>query len=148
MSNSLELKTGVAIKWVPPCLLLSHLKLNWNSKFIHCFSFSMCTAIEAKELSSKIPLAEVITCSGFFLISFLEELIHHFIHPSDNHKKNKKSKIHRQRWLPSVKSKYKQGYMSCDSLLIQSSHRLILQYLHWRANLVKIFFNDKFSTNL
>ena len=56
----------------------------------------MCTAIEAKELSSKIPLAEVITCSGFFLISFLEELIHHFIHPSDNHKKNKKSKIHRQ----------------------------------------------------
>merc|ERR1712086_321878 len=53
-------------------------------------------AIEAKELSSKIPLAEVITCSGFFLISFLEELIHHFIHPSDNHKKNKKSKIHRQ----------------------------------------------------
>ena len=56
----------------------------------------MCTSIEAKELSSKIPLAEVITCSGFFLISFLEELIHHFIHPSDNHKKNKKSKIHRQ----------------------------------------------------
>jgi len=51
-------------------------------------------AIEAKKLSSKIPLAEVITCSGFFLISFLEELIHHFIHPSDNHKKNKKSKIH------------------------------------------------------
>ena len=56
----------------------------------------MCAAIEAKEISSKIPLAEVITCGGFFLISFLEELIHHFIHPSDNHKKNKKSKIHRQ----------------------------------------------------
>ena len=29
---------------------------------------------------------------GFFLISFLEELIHYFIQPSDNHKKNKNSK--------------------------------------------------------
>ena len=33
------------------------------------------------------------TCGGFLLISFLEEVIHHFIHP---HKTNKKSKIHRQ----------------------------------------------------
>ena len=38
-------------------------------------------------------MTEVIACGGFFLISFLEELIHHFIHP---HKKIAKSKIHRQ----------------------------------------------------
>ena len=55
----------------------------------------LSTAIEEKEISSKIPIAEVVTCSGFFLISFLEELIHHFIHPHKN-KNNKKSKIHRQ----------------------------------------------------
>lgn len=36
-----------------------------------------------------MPLAEVITCAGFFIVCFLEELIHHFIHP---HKKPPKSK--------------------------------------------------------
>ena len=52
----------------------------------------MWAAIKANNISSKIPLAEAITCMGFFLISFLEELIHYFIHPSDNHKKSKNSK--------------------------------------------------------
>ena len=28
-----------------------------------------------------LPLAEVIMCSGFFFISGLEELLHHFLHP-------------------------------------------------------------------
>ena len=50
----------------------------------------MWPAIKANNISSKIPLAEAITCMGFFLISFLEELIHYFIHQSD--KRSKKSK--------------------------------------------------------
>jgi hypothetical protein len=50
----------------------------------------MWPAIKANNISSKIPLAEAITCMGFFLISFLEELIHYFIHRSD--KRSKKSK--------------------------------------------------------
>lgn len=48
-------------------------------------------AIEHKNIDSVIPLTEVVTCSGFFLVSFLEELIHHFvIHPSKPVKKDLK----------------------------------------------------------
>ena len=52
----------------------------------------MWAAIKTNNISPKIPLAEACTCMGFFLISFLEELIHYFIHPFDNHKKSKTSK--------------------------------------------------------
>jgi len=34
-----------------------------------------------KDLDTFLPLAEVIMCVGFFLISGLEELLHHFLHP-------------------------------------------------------------------
>ncbi len=43
--------------------------------------------MESKDIDSPIPLTEVVTCSGFFLVSFLEELIHHFIHPHRGPKK-------------------------------------------------------------
>ena len=68
--------------------ILRHFTLLNHAIILFCYA-----AIEEKEIHSKIPLTEVLICGGFFLISFLEELIHHFIHP---HKKTTKSKIHRQ----------------------------------------------------
>lgn len=40
--------------------------------------------MEKADIDSFVPLAEAVTCSGFFIVSFLEELVHHFIHPHDN----------------------------------------------------------------
>ena len=37
--------------------------------------------IEGKNIDTFLPLAEVIMCAGFFFISALEELLHHFLHP-------------------------------------------------------------------
>ena len=37
--------------------------------------------IEAKNIDTVLPLAEVIMCLGFFSICLLEELLHHCVHP-------------------------------------------------------------------
>lgn len=37
--------------------------------------------IEHHDIDSKLPLAEVIMCAGFFFICALEETLHHFLHP-------------------------------------------------------------------
>ena len=37
--------------------------------------------IEHKDIDTFLPLAEVIMCAGFFFISALEEVLHHFLHP-------------------------------------------------------------------
>jgi len=37
--------------------------------------------LEHSDLESWLPLAEVIMCAGFFFISALEEVLHHFLHP-------------------------------------------------------------------
>ena len=37
--------------------------------------------IEGKNIDTFLPLAEVIMCAGFFFISALEEVLHHFLHP-------------------------------------------------------------------
>ena len=37
--------------------------------------------MEHQEINTFLPMAEVIMCSGFFFISGLEEVIHHFLHP-------------------------------------------------------------------
>ena len=37
--------------------------------------------LEHSDLESWLPLAEVIMCAGFFFISALEEILHHFLHP-------------------------------------------------------------------
>ena len=36
--------------------------------------------IEGKNINTFLPLAEVIMCAGFFFISALEEVLHHFLH--------------------------------------------------------------------
>ena len=40
--------------------------------------------IDHQEIDTFLPLAEVVMCAGFFFISALEEILHHFLHP---HKK-------------------------------------------------------------
>ena len=37
--------------------------------------------IEGRNIHTFLPLAEVIMCAGFFFISALEEVLHHFLHP-------------------------------------------------------------------
>ncbi len=37
--------------------------------------------IEHKHIDTPIPLAEVIMCLGFFAVCFLEEFLHHCLHP-------------------------------------------------------------------
>ena len=37
--------------------------------------------MEHQEINTFLPMAEVIMCTGFFFISGLEEVIHHFLHP-------------------------------------------------------------------
>ena len=37
--------------------------------------------LEGKNIDTFLPLAEVIMCAGFFFISALEEVLHHFLHP-------------------------------------------------------------------
>ncbi|XP_023329406.1 zinc transporter ZIP1 [Eurytemora carolleeae] len=37
--------------------------------------------IELAQFETTLPVAELIMCSGFFFICFLEELLHHFLHP-------------------------------------------------------------------
>ena len=37
--------------------------------------------IEGRNIDTFLPLAEVIMCAGFFFISALEEILHHFLHP-------------------------------------------------------------------
>ena len=51
---------------------------------IHIFII-LFSGIEHKNIETKIPIAEVVTCAGFLFVCFLEELIHHFVHP---HKKS------------------------------------------------------------
>jgi len=46
-----------------------------------------------KDLDTFLPLAEVIMCVGFFLISGLEELFHHFFHPHQTPGKEMKIKM-------------------------------------------------------
>lgn len=46
-----------------------------------------------KDLDTFLPLAEVIMCVGFFLISGLEELFHHFLHPHQTQGKEMKIKM-------------------------------------------------------
>ncbi len=56
--------------------------------------------IEERDIDTVLPLAEVIMCSGFFFICFLEELIHLFLHPhmiSDEEKKREKKKRGRRK---------------------------------------------------
>eukprot|EP00093_Oithona_nana_P001951 01951.XXX_8277_9475_1 [CDS] Oithona nana genome sequencing. len=52
--------------------------------FANCFCHwlpEVREAIEGFDIDSNLPLPEVIVSLGFFMISFLEELIHHFVHP-------------------------------------------------------------------
>ena len=60
-------------------------------KLFTLFLNHICTifsGIERKNIETKIPIAEVVTCAGFLFVCFLEELIHHFVHP---HKKSTKA---------------------------------------------------------
>ena len=52
---------------------------------IHIFIIYTISGIERKNIETRIPIAEVVTCAGFLFVCFLEELIHHFVHP---HKKS------------------------------------------------------------
>ena len=52
--------------------------------FANCFCHwlpEVREAIEGFDIDSNLPLPEVIVSLGFFMVSFLEELIHHFVHP-------------------------------------------------------------------
>ena len=52
--------------------------------FANCFCHwlpEVRETIESFDIDSKLPLPEVIVSLGFFMVSFLEELIHHFVHP-------------------------------------------------------------------
>ena len=53
------------------------------------FYYYLFSGIERKNIETKIPIAEVVVCAGFLLVCFLEELIHHFVHP---HKKSSTKK--------------------------------------------------------
>eukprot|EP00090_Calanus_glacialis_P009153 TRINITY_DN17525_c0_g1_i1.p1 TRINITY_DN17525_c0_g1~~TRINITY_DN17525_c0_g1_i1.p1 ORF type:complete len:339 (-),score=68.34 TRINITY_DN17525_c0_g1_i1:97-1113(-) len=46
-----------------------------------------------ENLDTFLPLAEVIMCSGFFFISGLEEVLHHFLHPHQIQEKESKIKM-------------------------------------------------------
>lgn len=53
-------------------------------------------AVDKADIDSFVPIAEVVTCSGFFLVSFLEELVHHFIHPHNEDRKLQSKRQNRQ----------------------------------------------------
>ena len=57
--------------------------------FLNHILCTIFSGIERKNIETKIPIAEVVTCAGFLFVCFLEELIHHFVHP---HKKSTKAK--------------------------------------------------------
>ena len=46
----------------------------------------MFSGIEHEKIETVVPIAEVVTCAGFLFICFLEECIHHFVHPHKNSK--------------------------------------------------------------
>ena len=62
------------------------------NEFIYFFIISVAIAEEGPD--TVVPLAEVVTCIGFLFVCFLEELIHHCIHPhqEESPQKPKKSK--------------------------------------------------------
>ena len=53
----------------------------------------MFSGIAHEKIETVVPIAEVVTCAGFLFICFLEECIHHFVHPHKNSKrKNRQTK--------------------------------------------------------
>ena len=57
--------------------------------FANCFCHwlpEVRESFESFDIDSNLPLPEVIVGLGFFMVSFLEEFIHHFVHP--HQKKN------------------------------------------------------------
>ena len=43
----------------------------------------MFSGIEKEDIKTVLPVAEIITVSGFFAVCFLEEFLHHFLHPHE-----------------------------------------------------------------
>ena len=53
----------------------------------------MFSGIAHEKIETVVPIAEVVICAGFLFICFLEECIHHFVHPHKNSKpKNRQTK--------------------------------------------------------
>ena len=59
------------------------MQVQYFNDVISVFRHISFLGIDSHDIDTKLPLAEVITLSGFFAVCIMEELLHHFLHPHE-----------------------------------------------------------------